>query len=586
MAARHRNRQAQSLLTAGDRDQTALVMRRARLYCAVFALALAAVSRAQSSSGSREIAAELASPLAADREQALDELIRTHDLQAERLPRLVRLLDDPDFAVAGKAATALALRGEQAWPTLTQVLADGSPQQRWGATVALYQAHADIRPFLPVLTQQLAQPDARLVRATLGALARMRGDAAGALPALRPLLSHEDLEIRWATLGTLAAIGPAAGDYARYISPILQDASAELRLIAAEAMRSIQPPAPIPAAQLATYLDWMRGHVPRLMEELDVPGVSIAVVQQGAVRWTQGFGVRDVRDRSPVTVDTVFEACSMSKPILALVAMQLVQEGRLDLDRPLIEYLGHDYLPDQPEHRRITARMALTHRTGLANWRLGYDEMGGPLSLHEPPGAAYTYSGEGILFLQRALEAVAGQPLERLAMERLFAPLGLARTSFVWTKQVEADLASGHRADGGFKERTRYRKANGAYSLYTTPAEYARLMLTVLHPERLGERSFSPASIALLRGRQLRIDDDDALDRPGRARAVATYRGLVFKLDVTAEGDIAWHSGSNSSGFKSYGQLNPDKGSGLVIFTNGDNGTRLRAAVLEHVGDL
>src|SRR6185295_225676 len=114
------------------------------------------------------------------------------------------------------------------------------------------------------------------------------------------------------------------------------------------------------------------------------------------------------------------------------------------LDTPLVRYLGHDYVPDQPAHRRITARMALTHRTGLPNWRMGYDDMGGPLPLLYAPGSEYTYSGEGIVFLQRAMEAIAGVPLERLADEGLFGPLGLTHTSFVWTEAVERDLASGH----------------------------------------------------------------------------------------------------------------------------------------------
>ena len=218
----------------------------------------------------------------------------------------------------------------------------------------------------------------------------------------------------------------------------------------------------------------------------------------------------------------------MSKPVLALVAMQLVQEGRLDLDRPLVAYLGHDYLPDQPDHRRITARMALTHRTGFANWRAGYDEMGGPLPLQFPPGSEYTYSGEGMLFLQRAVEAITGQPLDRLAQERLFAPLGLARTSFVWTDALEVDLASGHRDDGSYKDRTRYRKPNAAYSLYTTPTEYARLLLTLQHPELLGDRALTRASTDLMlqrraaRGRWRR----DSAARPCAVRRDLPRAGL------------------------------------------------------------
>jgi CubicO group peptidase (beta-lactamase class C family) len=190
-----------------------------------------------------------------------------------------------------------------------------------------------------------------------------------------------------------------------------------------------------------------------------------------------------------------------------------------------------------------------------------------------------------MLFLQRAIEAITGAPLERLSQDRLFAPLGLTHTSFTWTERIEKDLASGHYKDGGYEDRTRYRKANAGYSLYTTPSEYARLILTMMTPGVLGEHAFTAASIDLLKRRELRLDDEP-VPRPGRARSVATYRGLGWKLDVSSEGDIVWHSGSNSSGFKSYGQFNPLKQSGLVIFTNSDNGYPLREAVVKQIGDL
>ncbi len=422
--------------------------------------------------------------------------------------------------------------------------------------------------------------------ASLGALARLQSRAAPAMPTLKALLTHEEPEIRWATLATMAAIGPAARDAVPDIEPFLQDESADLRLVAADAVGRIRPPAPLSAERRGAYLAWLEEHVPVLMRDMGVPGVSVAIIQRGEIVWAQAFGVSDVRSGKTVTTHTVFEACSMSKPVLALVAMQLVQEGRLDLDRPLVAYLEHDYLPDQPDHRRITARMALTHRTGFANWRAGYDEMGGPLPLQFSPGSEYAYSGEGILFLQRAMEAITGQPLDSLAHERLFAPLGLARTSFVWSDALEIDLASGHRSDGSYKDRTRYRKPNAAYSLYTTPTEYARLLLTLRHPELLGHRAITRASTELMLQRQLRVDDDDAIPRPGLARSVATYRALGWSLDVTPEGDIVEHSGSNSSGFRTFGQYNPAKDSGLVIFTNGDGGARLRAEVIERIGDL
>jgi CubicO group peptidase (beta-lactamase class C family) len=530
------------------------------------------------------LAQALGAPAAEQREWALDRLIESPDPALVR--RIAALLDDRDPDVAGKAATALSRLGTDAFDAIDRVLDHGAVQQRWAATVALYRTDAEIDRFLPRLTRQLAQDDEPLVHASLAALARLQARAVPALPAVQALLRHEQSGVRAAALATLAAIGPAARDLVTEIEPLLRDAQPEVRLAAADALQRIVPPAAITGERLAAYLAWLQAHVPALMREHHVPGVSIAVVQQGRVAWAQGFGVDDVRNPRPVTTDTVFEACSMSKPILALSALQLVQQGRLDLDTPLVSYLGHDYLRDQPLQDLITARMALTHRTGLPNWRPGYDEMGGPLPILFFPGSEYTYSGEGMLFLQRAVEAITGTTLDRLAQQGLFAPLGLAHTSFVWTPDIERNLASGHREDGGFKDRTRYRKANAAYSLYTTPTEYARLMLTLMTPQGPGGPAFSPASVELLLQRALRVGDDAAFDRPGWARSVANYRGLGWSVQVTAEGDIALHSGSNSSGFRTYGQFNRAKGSGLVIFTNGAAGGRVRDAILAQVGDL
>jgi CubicO group peptidase (beta-lactamase class C family) len=552
------------------------------------ALLAAATTATMAADGRRdaELASALVSPAAEQREWALDRLIETPDPDPAIQQRIAAMLDDRDLYVAGKAATALSRLDVEAFDTLDRMLEHGTVQQRWAATVALYQTAAGIDRFLPQLTRQLTSGDERLVYASLAALARLPSRAATALPALQGLLAHDERSVRRATLETLAAMGPAAHDAVPAIAPLLLDAEVDVRLAATTAMRRIVPPVPVPDERLAAYLAWLQQHVPALMREHHVPGVSIAIIQEGQVRWAQGFGVSDARGQQPVTTDTIFEACSMSKAILALSALQLIQQGRLDPDAPLTTYLGHDYLRDQPAQNLVTARMALTHRTGLPNWRVGYDEMGGPLPLLFSPGSEYSYSGEGILFLQRAIEAITGTTLDRHAQQGLFAPLGLTRTSYVWTSDIEQNLASGHHEDGSFKDRTRYRKANGAYSLYTTPTEYARLMLTLMRPETLGRAALTPASVELLLQREQRVDDGEAIARPGLARSVATYRALGWSVEVTAAGDIVQHSGSNSSGFRTFGQFNRDKGSGLVIFTNGANGSRVREAILAQIGDL
>jgi CubicO group peptidase (beta-lactamase class C family) len=549
-------------------------------------LLAAAIQAAEISTTERVRRAALTAPVAAKREAALDALIRTQDTDPDRLPLLVKLLDDEDQSVAGKAATVLSLYGERAFADLRETLRHGSAQQQWAAAVALYQMHASLVPLLPDMTAQLADGDDLSRRAILAALAHLKADAAPAVPALRPLLASEESEIRWATLQVLAAIGLAAKDAIPDVRNALDDKEVQVRLAAVEAFKAIQPPAPMPSAQIDAYIAWLREHVPALMQEHHVPGVSIAILQKNAMYWAQGFGVSDVRRQTPVTTATIFEACSMSKPVMTLSVLKLIERGQLDLDTPLVQYLGHDYVPDQPAHRRITARMVLTHRGGLPNWRMGYDEMGGPLPVLIAPGSDLLYSGEGILFLQRAMEAITGESLDALAGERVFTALNLEHTSFIWMPAIENDLASGHNEDGSFKERTHYRKANGAYSLYTTPTEYATLMLTLMQPAILGADALRPDTVALALERQQRMPDDFAWQRPGLARSVATYRALGWLIDVTAEGDLVEHSGSNSSGFRTFGQFNPNKGSGLVIFTNSDSGGAVGGARVGPIGGV
>src|SRR4029079_16727305 len=131
---------------------------------------------------------------------ALDRLIGSQDLMSGRQKQIASLLGDEDLAVAGKAPMALGRRGTPAFPALTETLASGSPQKRWGATVALYQSTADPGPFLREMTQQLADHDDALALASLGVLAHLKSRAAPALPAMKPLLKREEAEIRRATL--------------------------------------------------------------------------------------------------------------------------------------------------------------------------------------------------------------------------------------------------------------------------------------------------------------------------------------------------------------------------------------------------
>ncbi len=209
-----------------------------------------------------------------------------------------------------------------------------------------------------------------------------------------------------------------------------------------EARQVVASPAP-PVASLPQSLDEL---VPALMTKHQVPGVSIVGIEDRRIAWERQYGVRSQGQPEPVDAQTLFEAASMSKLPAAYLALKLVEQGRLDLDRPLREYLDQPYLTDEPQHLKITARMVLSHTTGFPNWRKGGWRSGGPLPVLSEPGTKFTYSGEGFTYLQRVMEHITGEPFERYVKRTLFEPLGITTASYVWEDGFEK-LAAGLRPE-------------------------------------------------------------------------------------------------------------------------------------------
>jgi CubicO group peptidase (beta-lactamase class C family) len=230
--------------------------------------------------------------------------------------------------------------------------------------------------------------------------------------------------------------------------------------------------------------------------------------------------------------------------------------------------------------------MLLSHTAGYPNWRPGGEEREGPLPLLFQPGARFGYSGEGIFLLQRHMERVSGLPLERLARQRLFTPLDLRHSDFGWTPQIDAALATGHDDDGAPRPRARYLHPNAAYTLYTTAGDYARLLVEMLKAERGESALLSQAAARQMLHPQVEVTAREPIERPGAAQGQAVHWGLGWSLNRTAQGDIAHHSGANRTGFRSFAQFSPARGSGLVILTNGAQGDELWRRLVAAIGDL
>ena len=205
--------------------------------------------------------------------------------------------------------------------------------------------------------------------------------------------------------------------------------------------------------------------------EGSIGGLAVALVKEGEL--TQRFcGFADAAETMPVTEETVFAAASLSKPVFAYAVLKLVDQGLLSLDVPLAELVN--YAPGDAFAAQITAAHVLSHTTGFPNWRSAET----PLRSHFRPGERFSYSGEGFVLLQCAVERLTGESIELTARRLVFEPLGMNRSTFDLTNTFDDSVRptrSRARASG-----RPHATCNVAHSLRTTAHDYARFLQAAL----------------------------------------------------------------------------------------------------------
>jgi CubicO group peptidase (beta-lactamase class C family) len=314
--------------------------------------------------------------------------------------------------------------------------------------------------------------------------------------------------------------------------------------------------------------------VARLLKDGDVPGLSLALVRDGKVSLVRSWGVRDASGSAPVTEDTIFEAASLSKPVFAYAVLKLADAGQIDLDAPVAKYLPGEYVED-PRLRAVTVRRVLTHTTGFPNWR----PSGQPLKIQLDPGERFSYSGEGFVYLQKAVENATGQTLEALARRLVFEPLGMKDTSYSWQERFEGRKARGHDEMGTPRTLRRPAEANAAASLHTTARDYGRFLAAIL--SRTGLRK---ETLAEMERSQIQVDEacqNCVTGKPSGRLSKELGWGLGWGIERTEDGTAIWHWGDNGgSGFHCFVEGYPDRRLGVVIFTNGTGGHGIIPEVL------
>ena len=327
-----------------------------------------------------------------------------------------------------------------------------------------------------------------------------------------------------------------------------------------------------------------------IMERFKVPGVSVAVIKDFKIHWAKGYGVADVATHRPVETTTAFQAASISKPVMAMAAVRLVQERRLSLDQDINTILTSWQVPASDLNRTqpVTPRSLLSHTSGSDDGFgfPGFDPAGprptvvqvlngeapstiGPVKFVRPPFTGQKYSGGGTEIMQLALTDLTGQPFAELMRQKVLEPLGMTGSSYEQPPVGEMVERTARAHDGGGKSmgpRWHVYPEQAAAGLWTTPSDLARFAIEA-------QRAIQgPAGKVLSQA---------------SAKEMIAPTGLGpfavgFMIEKRGEGWYFMHSGGNW-GFRCDLVAHVRKGYGVVVMTNGDNGGQVIREIEERV---
>ena len=344
----------------------------------------------------------------------------------------------------------------------------------------------------------------------------------------------------------------------------------------------------------------LTARIEALVAKARVHGLAVSVFNGREPVYSRTFGVKRTDTKEPLRTDTVFYGASLSKAVFAVLVMRMVEEGVIDLDAPLHTYLDQPVsaskasrpkawhedltsLADDPRYQMITARMSLAHTSGLPNWR--WFEEDRKLHIHFEPGTRYSYSGEGLTFLQVVLERRTKKTLEELMREKVFVPYGMTTSSYAWQERFEQNFCHGHDEAGKVLEKDKDNAPRSASTLETTPEDYTRFLRAVLNREGLSEKSWKEMFRPQIRIRSKRQFGPEAMEDTTANDGIQLSYGLGWGILQSPHGPGAFKEG-HGDGFEHYSILFPENGTGVMLLSNSANGESAFKELLElTIGD-
>jgi len=324
-------------------------------------------------------------------------------------------------------------------------------------------------------------------------------------------------------------------------------------------------------ASAEEFTDHLDERIPDLMRTYNIPGVSIAIVQEGEIIWTNAYGYADLEEGRPMTVDTVCRAESISKPVTAWGVMRLVEEGLIGLDDPVMDHIEGWEMPESEYNgNEVTIGGLLSHTSGMPLGTIGVhyppgsempsleDFLSGEAILVREPGDAFSYSNTGYNLLELMIEDVAGRDFADYMRETVLLPLEMNDSSFEYNPGWEPMVPNGYDLDGEAVPAYVYPdKASGG--LFGTAEDLARFAAA-------GMTEYSG-------GRVLERDTVEAMYKP-RAEGIGLY-GLVFDsyglgyfIELLDGEEKAVAHGGQGSGWMTHFVAIPGTGDAIVVLTN------------------
>lgn len=327
-----------------------------------------------------------------------------------------------------------------------------------------------------------------------------------------------------------------------------------------------------PTNGYGTVAERLASFIEHEMEDKEIPGLAVALVDGQEVVWARGFGLADPADSVPATAGTVWRVGSVSKLFTDLAVMRRVEAGELELDAPVTDHLP-DFRPDNPYDRPVTLRHLMSHRSGLVREPPAghyFDSTGTTLAetvaslddtrLVHPPGAETKYSNAGVAVVGRVLEEAEGRPFAELLETTLLDDLGMERSSFAPEPALREDLAAARMwtYDGRrFPAPTFQLGMAPAGSMYSTVRDLGGFLSVLLADGRGpgGRQVVEPATL-------------ERMWTPQDSGSARGY-GLGFGVDTLA-GERAVGHGGAIYGFSTQLTALPDSDLGAVVVTNLD----------------